>query len=275
MFARLNTLLPRRPRLTILTGAGCSTGSGIPDYRDSNGEWKRTPPVHLPEFLSDPLAAKRYWARSMAGWRSFNQAQPNPVHTALAEFEACGISHHLITQNVDGLHQRAGSSRVVDLHGRLDTVICLNCGARVLRQTLQLELEALNPDWTYQIDQIAPDGDVDLSHVDYPNFHIAKCHGCDGVLKPDVVFFGENVPRARVEFALARVAEADALLVAGSSLMVYSGFRFARAAAAAGKAIIIINHGRTRADNLATVKVEADLAQTLATLRAWLDARRQ
>ena len=273
MFAPLNNRLPSHPRFTVLTGAGCSTGSGIPDYRDENGKWKRTPPVHLPDFLRDPLAAKRYWARSMAGWRSFSKARPNAVHDLLVRMERHGSAHHLITQNVDGLHQRAGATRVVDLHGRLDAVVCLDCRARSRREDLQSELEHLNPDWTYQIDQIAPDGDVDLSQVDYPRFRIVACHHCGGMLKPDVVFFGENVPRARVEFAFARVAEADALLIVGSSLMVYSGFRFARAAAEANKPIIILNRGRTRADDLATIKIEDDVLATLQAFWQWTRAR--
>ena len=258
--------LPRHPRLLALTGAGCSTASGIPDYRDERGEWKRAAPMHFPEFISSEEKRKRYWARSMAGWRAFSKAAPNQVHQLLAQLEDSGSLHHLLTQNVDGLHQRAGSNRVVDLHGRLDEVVCLDCGACTSRAEMQDRLETQNPDWAYEVKQIAPDGDVDLERVDYARFQLVACDRCGGVLKPDVVFFGENVPKPRVEFALARLREADALLVVGSSLMVYSGFRFARAAQAAGLPIVIFNRGQTRADDLAQFKLEQDVGTSLMAL---------
>ena len=169
--------------------------------------------MHFPEFISSEEKRKRYWARSMAGWRAFSKAAPNQVHQLLAQLEDSGSLHHLLTQNVDGLHQRAGSNRVVDLHGRLDEVVCLDCGARTSRAEIQDRLEAQNPDWAYEVKQIAPDGDVDLERVDYARFQLVACDRCGGVLKPDVVFFGENVPKPRVEFVLARLREADALLV--------------------------------------------------------------
>ncbi|MEM7405886.1 MAG: NAD-dependent protein deacetylase [Pseudomonadota bacterium] len=273
-FTSLDRLLPARPRMLIVTGAGCSTGSGIPDYRDREGEWKRAAPVHLPEFMAKAEARTRYWARSMAGWRAFSLAAPNAAHDELARWEAQAWCHHLITQNVDGLHQRAGQRRVVDLHGRLDTVVCLDCGHRSRRADLQERLLAANPDWTYEIDRIAPDGDVDLRRVDYDAFTVLPCARCGGMLKPDVVFYGENVPRTRVEFCLARLDEADALVVVGSSLMVFSGFRFARHAYTANKPVLVINRGRTRADDLAALKLDADASEALPQLRGWLEARR-
>lgn len=255
--------LPRAPRFLVLTGAGCSTASGIPDYRDHDGQWKRPQPVHLPDFLGSEHARKRYWARSMAGWRSFDRAQPNTVHATLARMEAGGYCTLLVTQNVDGLHQRGGSQQVIDLHGRLDTVICLACDHRTARGRLQHRLNDLNPQWSHVAGRIAPDGDVDLEQVDYDRFHIPDCERCGGTLKPDVVFFGENVPRPRVERAMAALEDADALLIVGSSLMVYSGFRFARAAQKSGKPVIILNRGKTRADDIADAKLDTDLVHGL------------
>lgn len=264
--AELFSRLPRPARLFVLTGAGCSTPSGIPDYRDASGQWKRSPPMHLPEFLGSEHARQRYWARSMAGWRSFHAARPNPVHHALVQLEVSGYCNTLVTQNVDGLHQRAGNQRVIDLHGRLDDVVCLDCDHRITREYMQQALIENNPQWHYVVRQIAPDGDVDLEQVDYARFHVPACSRCGGRLKPDVVFFGENVPKARVERALQALAAADALLVVGSSLMVYSGFRYARAAAAEAKPIIIFNRGQTRADALASVKLDMDADDALALL---------
>ena len=262
--------LPKPARLFVLTGAGCSTPSGIPDYRDTEGKWKRSPPMHLPEFLSSEHARQRYWARSMAGWRSFHAAKPNGVHRSIARLEASGHCKTLVTQNVDGLHQRAGSQEVIDLHGRLDQVLCLDCGHRESREHVQTALIEHNPDWHYVVSQIAPDGDVDLEQVDYARFEVPGCSRCRGRLKPDVVFFGENVPKLRVERALNALDAADALLVVGSSLMVYSGFRYARAAAAAEKPVIIINRGQTRADELASLKLDMDAGDALDSLHSVL-----
>jgi NAD-dependent SIR2 family protein deacetylase len=253
-------------RWAVLTGAGCSTGSGIPDYRDTAGQWKRKQPIHLPEFMATETARKRYWARSMVGWRAFAAASPNTVHTQLASFESRGRVEGLITQNVDGLHQRAGSQTVIDLHGRLDQVVCLTCANRTERADIQARLEATNGDWHYHNARPAPDGDVDLEGANYDVFQLAHCEVCDGILKPDVVFFGENVPRERVAGAMARVENADTLLVVGSSLMVFSGYRFVRAAVAANKPVFIINQGRTRGDADATAKIEARAAEVLDAL---------
>jgi NAD-dependent SIR2 family protein deacetylase len=213
------------PRRFVQTGAGCSTGSGIPDYRDLDGSWKRRPPVTLQAFVSDAATRSRYWARSLVGWRRFGRAAPNATHAALATLEANGRVEVLLTQNVDGLHQRAGSRNVIDLHGRLDTVRCLACEARTPREALQRELEALNPAWLALDALDAPDGDADLEGLDFASFRVPGCASCGGLLKPDVVFFGENVPRERVERAGVHLAAADAMLVVGSSLMVFSGYR--------------------------------------------------
>jgi NAD-dependent SIR2 family protein deacetylase len=264
-------LLTRCPRIVALTGAGCSTGSGIPDYRDDDGAWKRAAPVQHLDFVRSAPVRRRYWARSLVGWPVVAEARPNAAHRALARLEDAGIVRDVVTQNVDGLHQRAGSRRVVDLHGRIDAVGCLGCETTLSRATLQVELEALNPDWVGVAAGPAPDGDADLER-DASDFRVPDCPACGGILKPDVVFFGDSVPRARVADAHARVAAADALLVVGSSLMVFSGLRFVRAAAAAGTPVAIVNRGRTRADDLAALKVEADCGAILSRLAERLTA---
>jgi NAD-dependent SIR2 family protein deacetylase len=249
-------------RVAVLTGAGVSTGSGIPDYRDEQGEWKRARPVEFQPFMTNPKVRQRYWARSTVGWPLISGARPNGAHRALARLEALGLVSTLITQNVDGLHQAAGSRDVVDLHGRLDEVRCMSAHHRVPRIELQKRLLADNPSWAMIEGQVAPDGDVDLDGRDYGDFVVPDCPHCGGILKPDVVFFGENVPADRVTRAFEAVSSADALLVVGSSLMVYSGYRFAEAAAAAGTPVAAVNLGRTRADHLLVLKVQerADVA---------------
>ena len=260
----LREFVARHRRLFVLTGAGCSTSSGIPDYRDAEGGWKRPQPVTFQAFTGDVATRRRYWARSLAGWPRFAAARANPAHQALAMLEDC--IEALVTQNVDGLHQQAGSTRVIDLHGRLDQVACLGCGARTSRVRLQQELLARNPGWERHMAAMAPDGDADLDGVDFSDFDVPGCEACGGMLKPDVVFYGESVPRARVEAAVAHLQRSDAMLVVGSSLMVYSGFRFARMAAEAGLPLAALNLGRTRADALLSLKVEADCVQALARL---------
>lgn len=262
----LRRLLAAHPRLFVLTGAGISTASGIPDYRDRDGGWKRTPPVTLQAFVGDAATRSRYWARSLVGWRRFGTAEPNDAHAALARLEHAGHVVQLLTQNVDGLHQAAGSRAVVDLHGRLDRVRCLGCERRTTRTDFQRVLERRNPDWVALDALDAPDGDADLEGLPFDRFVVPACEACGGLLKPDVVFFGEAVPRERVERAFAALERSDAMLVVGSSLMVYSGFRFARAAAQSGKPVAAINLGRTRADGLLSLKIEADC---VATLRAF------
>jgi NAD-dependent SIR2 family protein deacetylase len=259
----LREFIQRHPRLAVLTGAGVSTRSGIPDYRDESGAWKRTRPVEFRPFMTDPRVRQRYWARSTVGWPIIGRAQPNGAHRALAQLEAAGQVQVLITQNVDGLHASAGSRNVIDLHGRLDAVRCMSCAHTLPRAELQRQLLANNPDWAEIEGRVAPDGDVDIEGRDYSGFVVPDCPECGGILKPDVVFFGENVPRERVDRAFEGVAQADALLVVGSSLMVYSGYRFAEATASAGKPIAAVNLGKTRADHLLALKIDAPCDEVL------------
>ena len=267
-FASLEDFVSRHRRLFVLTGAGCSTNSGIPDYRDAEGKWKRTPPVSFQAFMGEEKARQRYWARSLIGWRRFGAARPNRTHRALACLEAVGKSEVLLTQNVDRLHQAAGAARVIDLHGRLDLVLCVGCGRRTPRAELQEELSRLNPGWRMLDADDAPDGDADLADADFSTFSVPSCRRCGGVLKPDVVFFGENVPRARVDAAAKHLKQADAMLIVGSSLMVYSGFRFVEMAARAGTPMAAVNLGRTRADGLLALKDERPCEAALAFLLA-------
>jgi NAD-dependent SIR2 family protein deacetylase len=265
-FADLRDFVDQHQRLFVLTGAGCSTNSGIPDYRDAVGNWKRTPPMAFQTFMTDEASRRRYWARSLVGWRRFRQARPNDAHRALAQLEAAGQSDILLTQNVDRLHQAAGSVQVIDLHGRLDLVRCMHCEQRTPRDEMQHELYTLNPDWLSLDATEAPDGDADVEDLDFASFLVPPCQFCGGVLKPDVVFFGENVPRERVEAASQRLTQADAMLIVGSSLMVYSGFRFVDAAVSAGLPIAAVNLGRTRADDVLALKVEQPCETALAFL---------
>lgn len=263
---RLEDFIAAHRRLFVLTGAGCSTGSGIPDYRDEQGAWKRTPPVTYQAFVGDVVTRQRYWARSLIGWPRIAEARPNAAHRALAALEAQGRCEQLLTQNVDGLHQAAGSHAVIDLHGRLDDLVCLGCGARSSRAHLQDRLVAANPAWAGLVAAAAPDGDADLEGRDFSAFDIPACEVCGGMLKPDVVFFGENVPRERVQAAMAHLERADAMLVVGSSLMVYSGLRFVHAAMRAGVPVAAVNLGRTRADDLLQFRIAAPCGDALAFL---------
>ena len=262
----LGAFIDRHSRLFVLTGAGCSTSSGIPDYRDSDGEWKRTPPINFQAFMGGEAARARYWARSTVGWRRFGHVQPNAAHRALAHLEALGRIRLLVTQNVDGLHQAAGSTNVLDLHGRLDEVRCMQCDWREARASWQAELNACNPEWATMDASDAPDGDADLEGVDFSRFVVPACPQCGGVVKPDVVFFGESIPAERGARAREALAQADAVLVVGSSLMVHSGYRYVRAAAEAGLPIAALNLGRTRADALLGLKVARPCAEALDTL---------
>ena len=252
--------------LLVLTGAGCSTDSGIPDYRDGNGRWKRSQPVLYQQFVRDRCARQRYWARGMLGWRHFRDAQPNATHRALADLETAGYVHQLVTQNVDGLHQRAGSRQVIDLHGRLDTVTCLDCGDRFPRAALQESLERLNPEFVALAATVLPDGDAALEDAEFSQFEIPPCTRCGGVLKPDVVFFGESVPGIRVDRVFTALREATAVLVVGSSLAVYSAYRFCLAADRAGQAIAAVNLGHTRADDQLSLKIAASCGEVLPAL---------
>ena len=263
----LKDFVDRHRRLFVLTGAGCSTNSGIPDYRDADGNWKRAQPVTFQAFMGDLATRRRYWARSMIGWRRFGRARPNDAHRALAQLEAIGKCELLLTQNVDRLHQAVGSAKVVDLHGRLDLVRCTGRERRMPRAELQNELDRLNPSWIGLDAVDAPDGES----AEFSSFVVPPCRHCGGVLKPDVVFFGENVPRDRFDAATDHLTQADAMLIVDSSLMVYSGFRFVQAAARAGKPIATVNLGRTRADDLLALKVEQSCEDALAFLLHRMD----
>lgn len=264
----LQAFIERHPQLFVLTGAGLSTASGIPDYRDADGQWKHAQPIQYRDFIDSEPARRRYWSRSLIGWPRFSAARPNAAHDALATLERRGHVTQLVTQNVDGLHQRAGSGRVIDLHGRLDRVDCLDCGAHWSRKVIQQQLLALNPGFGDSVAGVgsAPDGDAHLELDDASRFQLPVCGRCGGLLKPAVVFFGESVPRIRVDTAYRALTEADAMLVVGSSLMVYSGFRFCRAAAEQGKPIAAVNLGRTRADALLELKIALPCDQALAAL---------
>lgn len=255
----------RGRRWVALTGAGLSTDSGIPDYRGPGS--RPTNPIQYRDFVGNEAARRRYWFRSMMGFRSFGAAHPNHGHLALA---ALGVG--VITQNVDHLHTEAGSRPVVDLHGLIGRVVCLGCGSLSSRAALQTRLEEANPEVTGAIPagsaELRPDGDADIA--DPADFVVVSCSLCGGVLKPDVVFFGESVPKDRVAAATALVTGAEALLVAGSSLTVMSGLRFARQAARQGTTLVIVNHGPTRADDLADVRVDAGTTPTLVALAATL-----
>lgn len=253
-------------RTVVLTGAGCSTESGIPDYRGTAGAAPRKTPVQFREFVNDEATRRRYWARSMLGWPSFSRAVPNAAHHALAELEREQRLSGIITQNVDRLHHAAGAQRVIELHGALCEVRCLSCDRIVSRSELQRRLEADNPDLAGTAAISAPDGDAEVDAALIGRLVPPACHGCQGILKPHVVFFGENVPRARVDAAFALLAGAELLLVVGSSLAVFSGFRFAREASRRGVPIAIVNRGPTRADSLARLKLELSAGACLSEL---------
>ncbi len=249
-------------RIFVITGAGISTGSGIPDYRNANGEWKRKSPITHQEFTTDIRARKRYWSRSMIGWKTIHKAAPNSAHIALQQLEEMGFLQVTITQNVDRLHQRAGSRHVVDLHGRIDQCVCLICRKPLSRNEMQVRLEKLNPAFANLSATSAPDGDADLNLTDLAGFIVPECR-CGGNLMPDVVFYGGSVPKERVNYIQGELDKADGVLVVGSSLMVYSSFRFCKEAAAQGKAIVAINQGLTRADDLLRWKIDDDCTRVL------------
>ncbi|HEY8379041.1 MAG TPA: NAD-dependent protein deacetylase [Nannocystis sp.] len=270
--------LLRGRRVVVLTGAGCSTESGIPDYRGLTAPQPPRKPMTYQEFVGSDAARVRYWARSAVGWRRIATARPNPAHYALARLEAGGVVRGIITQNVDGLHHAAGSRRVVELHGALAWVRCLDCGARRARAEFQERLVALNAAWAERLARIAGDGDVasapdgDAVVPDHllEGFRVPACEACGGVMKPDVVFFGENVPRERVDEAWRLFEEGEVLLVVGSSLAVYSGRRFVDRARQTGIPIGVVNLGPTRADDVAAVRVEGRVGEVLPALAAAL-----
>lgn len=267
---QLADFLAKTGSVAVLSGAGVSTSSGIPDYRDRNGDWKHAQPIQFPDFVKSPDSRKRYWARSYVGWQRFSGARPNAAHDALAGLEAIGKVDTVITQNVDRLHSEAGSRRVIDLHGDLGKVRCIACNGTYSRLEFQQALKEANPDWHAEVFRLKPDGDAELADNSHDAFEVPGCKICAGIVKPHVVMFGENVPRERVDDASAAVRRADALLVVGSSLMLFSGYRFARQAAEQGKQVAIINQGKTRADDIAALKVEADCGDVLVAAAAQL-----
>jgi NAD-dependent SIR2 family protein deacetylase len=261
----LDLFMRNHRRLFVLTGAGLSTGSAIPDYRDGAGAWKRSPPMTIERFRGSHAARQRYWARSMLGWPLLRRARPNPGHHALERLRTLGRIELLVTQNVDTLHRQAGSDDTCELHGAIDQVICIDCGTRCTRESVQHALLARNV-LAGRVANAAPDGDADLDDDALHGFEVPACARCGGVLKPDVVFFGEGVPRERTERAFAALRRADAMLVVGSSLMVYSGYRFCEHAVRSGVPIAAINLGRTRADAQFAIKVERDCSAVLPAL---------
>jgi NAD-dependent SIR2 family protein deacetylase len=273
--ARLADFLTRHPRALVLTGAGLSTASGIPDYRDRDGTRRGRPPIHGPDFRKSDYVQRRYWARSMIGWPVLARARPNAGHHAIAGLEAIGHIGPVLTQNVDGLHGQAGSHNVLELHGNIHTVECLECSALFPRAFVQDLLEDANPQMVGANATPLPDGDASVEPAELADFRLPVCVNCGGTLMPNVVFFGDNVPPARTAIALAQMERADALLVVGSSLMVYSGFRFCRMAVASGKPIAAINLGRTRADDILDLKVEASSEYVLPLVLERLVRRRE
>jgi NAD-dependent SIR2 family protein deacetylase len=253
--------------VVVLSGAGISTESGIPDYRGPSGQLRAWLPMTIGEFTSSAEARRRYWARSYVGWQRIAGARPNAGHLAVAALQARGAVADIITQNVDGLHQAAGARDVIELHGGLDHVVCLDCGARTPRADLNERLRAVNGELVTEITRVNPDGDVELADELVASFALVGCEGCGSdLLKPDVVFFGENVPKPRVARCFELVERASSLLVLGSSLTVMSGLRFVHRAAAAGIPVAIVNEGNTRGDPYADVKLDTPLGETLAGL---------
>ena len=258
-------------RVVALTGAGVSTESGIPDYRSPESAAKARRPIHGPEFVRSESLRRRYWARAMVGWTKFCEAQPGASHLAIAKLEARGVVKGTITQNVDRLHRAAGSRRVIELHGALAEVACLGCGHIEDRDDVQARMRERNAAWIDGPAPMAPDGDADLPDDVIARFDVPTCTRCEGVLKPRVVFFGDSVPRAIVDEAFAWVDAADVLLVAGTSLAVFSGYRFLRRAAERGIPIAIVNRGPVRGEESATIKIEASTGDVLAAVADRLD----
>jgi NAD-dependent SIR2 family protein deacetylase len=250
----------------VLSGAGLSTESGIPDYRGPTGALRNSLPMTYQAFTHDPLARRRYWARSQLGWRTIARAEPNDGHRAVAALQQRGVLSGVVTQNVDGLHQAGGADDVVELHGNLECVACLGCFARTSRDDLDVRLRAANATWEAVATAVNPDGDVALDEAAVATFEVVDCLSCGGILKPDVVFFGENVPPAKVAHCYDLVERSHSLLVLGSSLAVMSGLRFVKRAASLGRPVAIVNQGWTRGDEHATWKLHAALGATLTAL---------
>ncbi|XP_029989757.1 NAD-dependent protein lipoamidase sirtuin-4, mitochondrial isoform X2 [Sphaeramia orbicularis] len=267
---RLQDFLSRARSLFVMTGAGLSTESGIPDYRSEGvGLYARTNrrPMEHVEFVRSAKSRQRYWARNFVGWPQFSSHQPNCAHRVLQQWEEKGKLHWLVTQNVDALHSKAGHKRLTELHGCTHRVMCLGCGAISAREELQKRFLALNPEWSAQAGAVAPDGDVFLEDEQVLHFRVPSCEECGGILKPEVTFFGDNVNKATVNFVHERLAESDAVLVVGSSLQVYSGYRFLLAARDRKIPVAIINIGPTRADHLAELKVSGRCGEVLSVIQ--------
>ena len=265
-FANLRQFITQHRRLLVITGAGCSVESGIPTYRNHSGQWLRNQPIQHTDFINQASARKRYWARSLAGWPAVHMARPNDAHRALAAMEARQQIPLLVTQNVDRLHQKAGHKHVIDLHGRLDQVICLDCHQVSEREVMQQRLLLLNALTPPEALALAPDGDADVDEQLIRDLLVPDCERCNGILKPNVVFFGGAVSKLIVEAITSQLDQVDGLLIVGSSLSVFSGFRFCRLAHRNSVPIAAINQGKTRADDLFSVKLEADCSAALAEL---------
>ncbi|MAH73510.1 MAG: NAD-dependent deacetylase [Cellvibrionales bacterium TMED49] len=251
----------------VLTGAGISSLSGIPTYRNSEGKWQRKSPVTYQEFLLNETSRRQFWARNIAGWRFISAAEPNIAHLALVKLEKMGMISGLVTQNVDGLHEKAGSKGVIDLHGRADSVLCLDCGDMQSRQSLQDLFKKHNPIFFNKVERIVPENDASIDNLDFTSLIIPSCHLCGGLLKPDVVFFGEVVPHSKIDLCMDMMKVSSGLLVVGSSLQVFSGYRFCNWASKQGKPIALLCNGDTRADHLAIEKTRADCGPVL---RHWM-----
>ncbi len=264
--AELARWIKEHKRLLVLTGAGCSTASGIPAYRDNSGSWQRRDPIMYQDFLHSAKIRRRYWARSFLGWPLMQQAKPNNSHIVLATLEQQGRVAQLITQNVDNLHRSAGHANYINLHGALSDVTCLQCQQHLSRDRLQELLSDINTQWQAEVLGINPDGDVELDKQAYPGFNVADCPNCSGTLKPRVVFFGESVPPARMQRVNQAINACDAVLAVGTSLVVWSGYRIVRDAANAGLPVAAINNGRTRADNFLQFKLDGDCGDRLMSV---------
>lgn len=255
----------------VLTGAGVSASSGVPTYRDKQGVWQRKPPVTHQQFMQDYQARQRFWSRNMVGWRFMSEAKPNKAHRALAALEQRQALAHLVTQNVDGLHQRAGSRNVLDLHGRIDSVCCMSCSKVVGRDFIQEWLEQENPNFMKISGHIGPDGDADIDDLDYSDLKVPDCQYCGGILKPNAVFFGDSIPKERLAEAESYMQTVEGLVIIGSSLTVFSGYRFCLWAQQQDKPIVILNEGATRADQLAAIKYSGPCAPVLQLWQQEID----
>ena len=270
---QLRDFILERPRLMVLTGAGISQRSGIPTYRDAAGAWTSSQPIQHGEFMRDPAVRKRYWARSYKGWPNVASARPNPAHLALSHLEAQSYVQCLVTQNIDRLHQKAGHQRVIDLHGRLDQVVCMDCGEIAARADVQQWLASHNSHLDHLRVEQRPDGDAEIEGAALEEMQLPSCVHCSGLIKPNVVFYGGSVDKKVISKVFEQLSQSDALLVVGSSLMVYSSFRYCKFAHDHDIPILCINQGLTRADKLLRLKVRLDCADALTQLADSLPVR--